>query len=757
MSFASKSLLVAACTATLHAAASAGPSCPVLADNAAFKATPGCCSWDGGTTCGSDSTGYCHQDSTACKACDTDAAWPAKWVPTCTGTSSSTPSSAAPTCSDMGSADLCTAAFTDQCSTDCYGESPAFTVRGCIEAKYCTSDVPAWATGQTCKCTGSTPVSGNANSNDGSSTDTDTTEYTSSFACKDYAEALHLVTKFYGAQRSGTVEQNWLLKLYPTQQSGTAAAGGVCFPHDGRSHDAAADYSGGWHDAGDYIKFTNNIAWAAYVLLKSYDAFPTGHDDTYDTGYGAADGIPDVLNEVKWATDYLLKIHDLGTGALVSQIGDYRDHNSGLTCPSMTTSGTSKGGGPRAVFFGASQTDTTQSKADVLATTAATLALMANLYAPFDPAYAATCTKHAKKLYATALTRPGTTAEAPGQNYYAHNSYKDDMACAAIELYRVTGTSSHGRDAVSYSKAVGNHNWVVDWSTHIDYCRHSIAVAGFGADVKAHWGLDISSYKNRVSSTKQHVKGLAFFGDWGSLRSAANAAFSAALYNDAFSDTSALDFARSQVDYILGNNEYKRSFIVGWGHNPPTRPHHKNAWGQDSWFDTHSVPLYSLVGALVGGPHTNHYTDSYGLTSPPGYQDIMTDYICNEVTLDYNAGLLGVLAAFASQTANACNSSDANTAVTTHTAADVTDAPHPSNPTTLAPVTTTSTPCGAPSPTEQELLDEIQRLKGIVQRQGVDLDTLRVDLIQARKCAANGTKRGRREISFPSTLRAGWP
>ena len=37
----------------------------------------------------------------------------------------------------------------------------------------------------------------------------------------------------------------------------------------------------------------------------------------------------------------------------------------------------------------------------------------------------------------------------------------------------------------------------------------------------------------------------------------------------------ARDFARSQIDYMLGDSG--RSYVVGFGHNPPTRPHHAGA------------------------------------------------------------------------------------------------------------------------------------------------------------------------------------
>ena len=53
-----------------------------------------------------------------------------------------------------------------------------------------------------------------------------------------------------------------------------------------------------------------------------------------------------------------------------------------------------------------------------------------------------------------------------------------------------------------------------------------------------------------------------------------------------------------------------------------------------------SSPIHKLsqvlFGALVGGPKS---ADDYN------YQDIRSDYICNEVTTDYNAGFQSAVAA----------------------------------------------------------------------------------------------------------------
>jgi hypothetical protein len=70
------------------------------------------------------------------------------------------------------------------------------------------------------------------------------------------------------------------------------------------------DVSGGHHDAGDYSKYTINVAHLIHVLTFAADVFP---------GVGALDnlGIPesgdgksDVLQEAKWEADFLLKLQD---------------------------------------------------------------------------------------------------------------------------------------------------------------------------------------------------------------------------------------------------------------------------------------------------------------------------------------------------------------------------------------------------------------------------------------------------------------
>jgi endoglucanase len=97
------------------------------------------------------------------------------------------------------------------------------------------------------------------------------------------------------------------------------------------------------------------------------------------------------------------------------------------------------------------------------------------------------------------------------------------------------------------------------------------------------------------------------------------------------------NWAKSQIDYALGNNEQKRSYVCGFGTNPPVKPHHRSMHGP-YLDDNGRTPVNSrhvLYGALVGGP-----------SQDGSYTDDRLDAVRNEVATDYNAGFSSVLAQF---------------------------------------------------------------------------------------------------------------
>ena len=75
------------------------------------------------------------------------------------------------------------------------------------------------------------------------------------------------------------------------------------------------DLSGGWHDAGDYGKYVGFAYPAVHDLLSSYLMNPTFWDSIDDVGIPeSGNGRSDILDEVKWGLDWLLKMQVSGTG-----------------------------------------------------------------------------------------------------------------------------------------------------------------------------------------------------------------------------------------------------------------------------------------------------------------------------------------------------------------------------------------------------------------------------------------------------------
>ncbi|MDA3849979.1 MAG: glycoside hydrolase family 9 protein, partial [Spirochaetaceae bacterium] len=432
----------------------------------------------------------------------------------------------------------------------------------------------------------------------------------------NYGEALQKSIMFYEFQRSGDLNE-------ATSRNNWRGDSGL---NDGQ--DVGLDLTGGWYDAGDHVKFNLPMSYTATMLAWSI----------YENkeAYVNSGQLDEILDNIKWATDYFIKCHP-SANEYYYQVGDGGlDHSwwgpsevMQMERPSFKVTTASPGSA-------------------VVAETAAALASAAIIFQESDPAYAALCLSHAKSLFSFADSTKSDSGYTAASGYYnSWSGFYDELSWAGIWLYLASGDNSYLSKAEGYVANWGTesqtstiaYKWGHCWDDVHYGAQLLIARATSDTDMKAllkesmERHLDFWSEPDQITYTP---KGLAWLSQWGSLRYATTEAYLAMVYSQWNEADPALadkytSFAKDQVDYALGSTG--RSYMIGFGTNPPEHPHHRTAQG--SWEDNMNVPAYHrhvLVGALVGGPgSSDDYTDS------------VSDYVSNEVACDYNAGFTGAL------------------------------------------------------------------------------------------------------------------
>jgi hypothetical protein len=385
---------------------------------------------------------------------------------------------------------------------------------------------------------------------------------------------------------------------------------GACHTSDGS--DVGLDLSGGYHDAGDHVKFGLPQGYAASVMGWALYEFKDGFDLSGNT--------TKQLEQLKHFTDYFLKCHP-SSNIFYYQVGDGDvDHNYWGSPEKQTEA--------RKTLFVA---DSGKPASDVLGETSAALSLMYLNYKNIDASYANRCLQAAKELYNMGKNNRGCGS---GQSYYVSSAYGDDLAWAAVWLYKADGNTQYLNEAkefVMLNSSSLDDNWTMCWnSMKIPVVLKLAEITGENK-YKSAMKFNLDYWKNSVRTTPG---GLKYLTEWGVLRYSAAESMVALAYYKQNKDESLKSFAKSQLDYILGKNPKNMSYMVGFGSNYPKHPHHRaaNGYTNDN-HDNEKEAKHVLTGALVGGPDAND-----------NYTDDINKYQYSEVAIDYNAGLVGALA-----------------------------------------------------------------------------------------------------------------
>jgi endoglucanase len=393
---------------------------------------------------------------------------------------------------------------------------------------------------------------------------------------------------------------------------------GACHTTDGE--DVGVDLTGGFHDCGDHVKFGLPQTYAASTLAWAYYEFKDTFVAKGQDGY--------MLKILKHFTDYFMKCFPNDT-TFYYQIGDGDTDHSYWGPPELQKT-------ERPTYYVANPATP---GSDVAGNAAAALALMSVNYAEHDADYAARCLDYAKRLYAFGQKYRGNSS---GQNYYRPNSYYDELMWGAIWLYIATKEKRYLDDVekLMTEKGIGGDN--VEYYNHWTHCWDDVFGGVFlkvaQLNVKPKYKTvveeNLDYWMNQLKTTPG---GMKYLHQWGSLKYTAAESFLALVYNKTNPNQKYVDFAKSQINYILGSNPNNMSYLVGFGAKYPKFPHHRAASGRlegEPANETKKDPeRHVLYGALVGGPKDDDT-----------YSDVVDDYVYTEVGLDYNAGLVGALA-----------------------------------------------------------------------------------------------------------------
>ncbi|PYG86539.1 dockerin type I repeat protein [Ruminiclostridium sufflavum DSM 19573] len=462
---------------------------------------------------------------------------------------------------------------------------------------------------------------------------------TSAVSSFNYGEALQKSILFYEAQRSGAISTSSI----PTRLTWR----GDSQLTDGKKE--GIDLTGGWVDAGDNIKFGITCAYSAGLL--AFGAIQ------YKDAYVESGQMKWLQNQLRWINDYFIKCHT-EPNVFWAQVGmTAMDHNNWM--PIEVTHIVND--------RTAIKLDKQNPGTEVAMDTAAAMAAASMVFRSSDPEYADKLVTHAKQLYEFGDTYRGKFSDVINKTdpqgaaaYTSHSGYNDELVWGSIWLYKALEAQKAGSGSGYLSKAKEYYNGIgkeANQAVHKYKWAHCWDDQSFGSYVlmsqiepsNTEYLQDAERWLNwwTVGGTEHNADGTkiaytpgghAKLDSWGSFRYASTTALFAFAYSDNLTDASKKaryhDFAVKQINYIMGDNPRKASYIVGFGDNYPQHPHHRTA--HSSWGQTMNLPSehrHILYGALVGSP-----------TAADGFNDSVDDYVSNEVAIDYNAGITGALA-----------------------------------------------------------------------------------------------------------------
>ncbi|XP_024389814.2 endoglucanase 1 [Physcomitrium patens] len=423
--------------------------------------------------------------------------------------------------------------------------------------------------------------------------------------------------------------------------------------------DVQVDLTGGYHDAGDNVKFGLPMAFSLTMLSWGVVEF---RDALRRTGQ-----LGNTLNAIRWGTDYLLKA-STGPNELWVQVGDPNTDHNCWQRPEESDP-------PRTSY----KVDANRPGSDVAGETAAALAAASIAFRGIDNAYSDRVLARARRVFDFADRYRGKYSDVLGGEvcpfYCSYSGYQDELVWGAAWLYKATLESGYLQYLYRNGNSLGGTTTTVNaFSWDNKYAGAQILLAQFAFE-----GVNgLQGYKNQADgyicsvlprSISQFNRlqyspgGMPYYMINTNMQYVTSSSFLLTTYAKYLSAArrtvncggrqvtaaTLISAAQSQVDYILGRNPRGLSYMVGFGRYP-TRVHHRAASMPSmrthprkiqclegfNWFHSWNSNPNVAMGAIVGGPNQND-----------DFDDARQKIAQTEPALYVNSPIVGVLSELA--------------------------------------------------------------------------------------------------------------
>ncbi|KAK8478270.1 hypothetical protein V6N13_096220 [Hibiscus sabdariffa] len=451
----------------------------------------------------------------------------------------------------------------------------------------------------------------------------------------DYKDALAKAILFFEGQRSGKLPANQRVKW-----RGDSAL------KDGQPDNI--NLVGGYYDAGDNVKFVWPMAFT--VTMLSWAAVEYGNE------ISSAGELNHLRTAIRWGTDFILQARTSPT-TLYTQVGDGNsDHQCWERPEDMDT--------PRTLYKITSDSPGSEAAGEA----AAALSAASIVFKGVDSKYSRKLLRKSRSLFKFADKYRGTYNES-FPFYRSFSGYQDELLWSAAWLYKATGHKKY----LNY--VVKNQGWSeavleLSWDTKYPGAQALLAKEFYGGKKDlSKYVTDVESFICAVMPGSSSLKinttagGLLYLRNTSNLQYVTSSCMVLSVYSKTlmasriggiqcgsahFSASQIKSFAKSQVNYILGNNPMKMSYMVGFGSKYPMQLHHRGSsipsiYNQPSkvgcedgrrYLNSNSPNPNQHVGAIVGGPDSNDQ-----------FKDQRSDFSHTEPTTYMNAAFVGAVAA----------------------------------------------------------------------------------------------------------------